>query len=121
MAVGHGRSEIPSEGEPDDTWLVESLCQVMAAVLPGEGEKALVFGNSLGGLVAIRAALQCPERIAGLVLASPAGAPVTPSELSELKQYFRLETHEAGVAFMSRYELSLYDRSGLGGYIVDYS
>lgn len=35
--------------------------------------KAVLFGNSLGGLVGCRVALAMPERVAGLCLASPAG------------------------------------------------
>jgi kynureninase len=36
-------------------------------------------GNSLGGFVATRYALARPERVRGLVLLSPAGAPSTQS------------------------------------------
>lgn len=64
---GHGRSEIP-DGEPQESWLTDGLCESLDQLMP-KGEKALLFGNSLGGLVAIKAALLCPDRFAGLVSA----------------------------------------------------
>lgn len=36
------------------------------------------------------------------ILASPAGAPVTPAQMEGLKDIFRLFTHQSGVDFMSR-------------------
>lgn len=98
--AGHGRSEIP-EGDPEESWLTDSLCESLEVLVP-KGEKVLMFGNSLGGLVAIKAALLCPDRFAGLILASPAGAPISPTQLEGLKEFFKLSTHQSGVAFMSR-------------------
>ena len=52
--------------------------------------------------MALRVALKCPQRVACLVLASPAGAPVSASQLAALKDSFRLATHQAGIDFMSK-------------------
>jgi pimeloyl-ACP methyl ester carboxylesterase len=82
------------------SWLVDSLCECIGAL--AKGRQVVLFGNSLGGFVALRAALQAPEQVAALVLASPAGAPVTPQQLEGLKTFFQLQTHESGLEFMSR-------------------
>lgn len=96
---GHGRSEICGQGEPDDSWLVLSVVEVIRQLVK---DKAILFGNSLGGLVAIRTALLIPDKIVAMVLASPAGAPVSSKELEGLKSFFRLSTHQCGVKFLSR-------------------
>lgn len=59
---GHGRSRhIPMSHS-----LTELALQTMAAVPPG----AVVLGWSLGGLVALEAALRMPQRLRGLILAN---------------------------------------------------
>lgn len=59
---GHGRSrDIPMPPS-----LTELTLQTMAAVPPG----AVVLGWSLGGLVALEAALRMPQRLRGLILAN---------------------------------------------------
>jgi len=64
--------------------------------------KILLVGNSLGGLVAIRVALQIPHHIAALCLLSPAGAPLTEDELTEVKRLFQLQNQAEGLAFVER-------------------
>ncbi|HEY1773248.1 MAG TPA: pimeloyl-ACP methyl ester esterase BioH [Gammaproteobacteria bacterium] len=59
---GHGRScDVPMSPS-----LTELTLQTMAAVPPG----AVVLGWSLGGLVALEAALRMPQRLRGLILAN---------------------------------------------------
>jgi pimeloyl-[acyl-carrier protein] methyl ester esterase len=59
---GHGRSR----SAPMPHSLTELTLQTMAAVPPG----AVVLGWSLGGLVALEAALRMPQRMRGLILAN---------------------------------------------------
>jgi pimeloyl-[acyl-carrier protein] methyl ester esterase len=59
---GHGRSR----SIPMPHSLTELTLQTMAAVPPG----AVVLGWSLGGLVALEAALRMPQRMRGLILAN---------------------------------------------------
>lgn len=59
---GHGRSR----SVPMPHSLTELTLQTMAAVPPG----AVVLGWSLGGLVALEAALRMPQRMRGLILVS---------------------------------------------------
>jgi pimeloyl-[acyl-carrier protein] methyl ester esterase len=59
---GHGRSrEVPMPAS-----LAELTLQVMARIAPG----AALLGWSLGGLVALEAALEMPQRMRGLILAN---------------------------------------------------
>jgi len=94
---GHGFSDAPrlreAPGFHDAT--LEALDRVV-------GEPALVFGNSLGGYAAIRYALERPYRVAGLFLASPAGAAMTDEDLEEFRPLFRLRDHRDALAFVDK-------------------
>jgi pimeloyl-ACP methyl ester carboxylesterase len=65
-------------------------------------EPSVIFGNSMGGLAAIQYALARPERVRGLVLCSPGGAPMTPDELDRFLATFRVERHADALAFVDR-------------------
>lgn len=82
---GHGRSPLPTG--PDQRAAVEAaVVQALQALCD---EPVILVGNSLGGLFAARAALHRPEQVAGLVLLSPAGAPLSPDQLGTLLSPFR--------------------------------
>ncbi len=100
-APGHGFSEVPSTADPDR--LLEAIFTVLDAELTGP---AVLFGNSMGGGVALRYALAQPGRVLGLVLSSPAGAYMEPEELRLFLQRFDL--HDAAAA--RRFLTSLYHR-----------
>jgi pimeloyl-ACP methyl ester carboxylesterase len=55
-------------------------------------EPAILFGNSLGGAFAIRYALERPERVRGLLLASPAGALLDAQDFAALTASFRVRS-----------------------------
>ncbi len=63
---------------------------------------AMVFGNSLGGLSAIRYALERPERVLGLMLVSPAGARVSDDELRHFVSGLDLDSHAKALDFTDR-------------------
>jgi pimeloyl-ACP methyl ester carboxylesterase len=84
---GHGRSARPPGGM-DPTVLQDAVFALLDAVVPAG---AVVFGNSLGGLVAVRYALHRPERVRALVLASPAGAPMSADELVRFLARFEVD------------------------------
>ena len=65
-------------------------------------EPAVIFGNSMGGLAAIYYALARPEKVKGLMLASPAGAGMTDLELALLLKQFQLESYADALAFVDR-------------------
>lgn len=97
---GHGFSPPPEGGMTPDA-IRDRLAPALRSVLD---EPAILFGNSLGGLVAIRAAVAEPERVRALVLASPGGAPMSDAELEALLDNFRLHSHERALGFVDRFQ-----------------
>ena len=93
---GHGRSERPPDGMDTGT-LQEAVFTLLDAVVPAG---AVVFGNSLGGLVAVRYALHRPERVRALVLASPAGAPMDAEALRGFLARFEVDDPRVAQAFV---------------------
>lgn len=96
---GHGRSEAPSGGmEPG--MLQRALLQATDEVVK---EPMVVFGNSLGGLVALRFALARPERVRALLVASPAGAPMESAALNDFFQSLLPQSHADALDFVDRF------------------
>ena len=96
---GHGRSTTP--GVPlTAARVTATLLEVMDHVID---EPVIVFGNSLGGIAAIRYTLLRPDRVLALVLASPGGAPMGWEELSALKASFDLRSPGAAMEFTRRF------------------
>jgi len=95
---GHGYSELPSAGLNHDTLgagLLEGLDQLLT-------EPAIVFGNSMGGIAAVRFAAERPERVLGLMLAAPGGAPMDSDEIAEFIQAFELSNHGKALDFVDK-------------------
>ncbi|MGK3996296.1 alpha/beta fold hydrolase [Sorangium sp. So ce1024] len=97
-APGHGWSAPPASALTP-----ECLTTAMNELLDRElDEPAIVVGNSLGGAVAVNFALSSPDRVRGLVLASPAGACMDEPELAALLGTFRLRSRADTRAFFAR-------------------
>jgi pimeloyl-ACP methyl ester carboxylesterase len=79
--------------------LFESITYALDELLE---EPAIVVGNSLGGAVAIHYAIARPERVRALVLLSPAGAPSSDAEWSELRRAFHMSSRRDAHAFLAR-------------------
>ncbi|NCG18044.1 MAG: alpha/beta fold hydrolase [Rhodobacterales bacterium] len=79
--------------------MISGLCQAMDHVLD---EPAVFFGNSLGGLAAIRIALTMPRRIRGLLLCSPGGAFQENDALQAFLKTFQIETFSDGASFVGK-------------------
>jgi pimeloyl-ACP methyl ester carboxylesterase len=92
----HGLSATPGP-EHGAAAMTLGILATLEAAVPGP---ALVFGNSMGGLVALRYAMARPERVLGLVLSSPAGAPRDADGVEALKARFRLRSHADALAFV---------------------
>ena len=89
---GHGLSPEPSTGL-DTTILAAGVREGMDALLDAAGvDRTTLLGTSLGGAAALGYALDRPARVKALVLASPAGAPLTEEDLTELRSRFDLKT-----------------------------
>lgn len=94
---GHGASDMPAPLSP--ATLEDGTRQAMDVLLD---ERMVVFGNSLGGLAAIKTALQFPDRVAGLCLCSPGGAPMDPQTLDRFLDNFRFTERGPAAAFVNR-------------------
>lgn len=95
---GHGFSDVPAMGlgrEPMLAGLHETLDRLI-------DEPAIVIGNSMGGLGAIRYALARPDKVRGLVLISPGGAPMPAGELQQFLDTFRIERYTDALNFVDR-------------------
>lgn len=86
--LGHGFSAHHHQAiTPND--LLDATTEVLLASLEAP---AILVGNSMGGALALRFAAQYPDRVLGLLLVSPAGAPFSPTEWEELVSAFSIET-----------------------------
>lgn len=99
---GHGASPLPL-GRLDGTLLVSTLEEVLLAQT---GAPVWLVGNSLGGALVLRLAIAHPTKVRGVVLTSPAGAPLSDAELECLLARFRL----SDVAHARRFFERLYHR-----------
>jgi pimeloyl-ACP methyl ester carboxylesterase len=72
-ARGHGASDPPPAPE---AYTYDELAADLLAVMDGAGmERAVLAGASMGAHTAVRVALEHPERVAGLVVVTPAYDP----------------------------------------------
>ena len=106
---GHGLTEAPAH-QPHGTDAMASAVVALTGVLGLD--KVVLVGNSMGGQVALTAALAMPERVAGLVLIAPTGAidlraSAPPSPL------FRLLASKAGRWVLRHLDLTMLVRRGL--------
>jgi pimeloyl-ACP methyl ester carboxylesterase len=65
-------------------------------------EPTVIYGNSLGGLVALQYAIARPQKVRGLILCSPAGAAMNSDELRALRRVFQLTSYDEALAFVDR-------------------
>jgi pimeloyl-ACP methyl ester carboxylesterase len=98
---GHGFSDLPADALTPETWLA-AVHGALDAALEGPLRCPVLLGNSLGGALTVRYALARPERLSGVVLCSPAGAPLSATELADLRRGFTLDSPAAAKAFVER-------------------
>lgn len=88
----HGLSQVPQAGvslSALDSMFFEALDQVLRSIEP-----AILFGNSLGGLAALRYYLYHPDNVRLMVLSSPAGAGVTQETFESVRHIFENVSQE---------------------------
>jgi pimeloyl-ACP methyl ester carboxylesterase len=101
-APGHGFS-----GRPRVRLDPPTLFGAMRELLDRElREPAIVFGNSLGGAVALDYTRASPKNVRGLVLCSPAGARMERDEMTRFLKTFELQSRGDAHRFLR----SLYHR-----------
>lgn len=96
-APGHGYSQAPIVSLNPET-LFESHAEIINSQLD---QKAFIFGNSLGGAMALEYAYRFPEKVKGLILSSPAGAFLPEEILKEFIKKFRIKNKEDAVKFLT--------------------
>lgn len=99
---GHGFSDTPTAALTPETWMAAVHGALDAAIDGPFAPKPVLLGNSLGGALTMRYALAHPERLSGVVLCSPAGAPLSETELLEVRRGFRLDSGAQARAFVAR-------------------
>lgn len=93
--LGHGYSD-PHRGHAP-TGMLEALFDTLDRTLD---EPAILLGNSMGGLGAIRYALARPERVCGLALVSPGGAPLPADEFEAFRERFVMDSYGKALDFV---------------------
>jgi pimeloyl-ACP methyl ester carboxylesterase len=89
-ARGHGRSS-PAPVTGLDGYGYDVLAEDLRAVLDAAGlERAVLAGASMGAHTLLRFALDAPERVAGLVVVTPAYDPVTQDDPARIAYWERL-------------------------------
>jgi pimeloyl-ACP methyl ester carboxylesterase len=94
----HGSSTVPPPGL-SAAQLRRDLVAAFDEIIV---EPTVLYGNSLGGLVALYYALERPEKVLGLILCSPAGAAMSDEELRGLLRQFQLRGYHEALAFVDR-------------------
>ena len=107
---GHGFSDTP-RAEVTPAALFDAMTSALDGLLD---VPAVVVGNSLGGALALHYAIVRPERVAGLVLLSPAGARSTGDEWRAIVASFDMRSRAEALAFLER----LYHRLPLVARLV---
>lgn len=93
---GHGYSDPVRRGDVA-TGMLDGLFEVLDRTLT---EPTILLGNSMGGLGAIRYALARPEKVSGLALVSPGGAPLPAAEFEAFIGRFRIDTYDQALEFV---------------------
>lgn len=76
--LGHGQSDAPADSE---RYRMECACDDISTVLDTLGHsRAAVLGYSMGGRLALHLAVECPDRVAALVLESASPGIAEPME-----------------------------------------
>ena len=91
-----------SDGPPDGYTIEQLADDAIALITTLQAAPCVLFGNSLGGSVAIAAALRAPSAVRALILAAtdagPAGPPMPPETQTEMFRASALPVVEAAAA-----------------------
>lgn len=96
---GHGFTPHPGDRSVTPELLLEAVTGALPQLID---EPAIVYGNSLGGALALRYALTVPERVRALVLVSPAGAQLDAGDQAELVRKFDVPGPREAKEFLER-------------------
>jgi pimeloyl-ACP methyl ester carboxylesterase len=94
---GHGLSTVPAVFDGDA--MLSGLDAVFDRMID---LPAVVFASSMAGGLAVRYAAAKPERVAGLMLCAPGGAPVPSAERDSFLRPFNIRSHGEALGFVDR-------------------
>jgi len=97
---GYGLSDKPEDAEYVLDYFVDALAGLLDAL---DIERCVLVGNSLGGAIALKYALDHPKRVTQLILMAPGG-------VEERETYFQMEGIQKMVA---RFAAGPIDREGM--------
>jgi pimeloyl-ACP methyl ester carboxylesterase len=95
---GHGLSA-GHAGDIDWSTLEDGLLETLDTLID---RPAIVFGNSLGGAAAVRYAAMRQDKVRGLFLVAPGGAPMDDATFRSFLSRFALDDHDAALDFVDR-------------------
>ncbi len=96
--LGHGFS-----GRHQHALTPEQVFTATTEVLLGAlHEPAILVGNSMGGAIALKFAVQHPDKVKGLILVSPAGAPFSGDDWATLTRTFDVHTRADAWSLLRR-------------------
>ncbi|TNE44371.1 MAG: alpha/beta hydrolase [Deltaproteobacteria bacterium] len=93
---GHGWSSVPYK-TLDPEVIFQGVLELLDRIIT---EPVFLYGNSLGGGLTLRYALERPENVKGIILSSPAGAPLSTDEFTTLRTIFNVRTQEDAGRFL---------------------
>lgn len=97
-ALGHGFTPLDGVELTPET-LLQGIIEVMDTALD---EPAIIFGNSMGGALALRFGLHRPALARGLFLSSPGGAAMSSSDFAAFMRTFEIRSREEALQFLPR-------------------
>jgi pimeloyl-ACP methyl ester carboxylesterase len=97
--VGHGRSTHPEKERLTPPLLLDAMTASLDAIID---EPAVLYGNSLGGAVALSYAIRRPKKVRALVLASPAGARLPDEAWKSVVGAFDVKDRKGARRFLDR-------------------
>lgn len=95
---GHGHSDAPPTGVEAEA-VQAGLLDVLDLLVD---EPSFLVGTSLGGMCAARYAAARPDRIKGVAMVAPGGAPMDEEELRSLLSVFEISGHRDALGFVDR-------------------
>jgi pimeloyl-ACP methyl ester carboxylesterase len=98
---GHGLSKIP-ENQLNGETLLQGAMEALESILNKVDGPVVLYANSMGGMAAVHCASAHPDKVHGLFLSSPGGAPVKDKDLPSFLSTFRAGSPAEGRTLFDR-------------------
>jgi pimeloyl-ACP methyl ester carboxylesterase len=98
---GHGQSPVPDRADLTPQAILDAAVDAVKMLVP-KNRGCVLVGNSMGGLVTVRATQILGDLVRATVLISPFGAPYTNKELTNVLNTFHLTDYGKATAFVKK-------------------